>query len=331
MSKDSKIDLVRKGVRAVIDYDEESLRSRPEWGTINFEEAREDFDRIFSICGYLAELPVERLTEQVVASIHQQLSQVVALFNEINEYSIESGNPTQRRDELISQVHQRAEELSSVASPWIPFLAYERGDVAKNIQLLQGAVEEARQLLEAGRARVKEQQEEIGQAVVAAREASAAAGAAVFTQDFGETAEALGQRARTWLWITGGLAGATLAAAVLFLFVPPTGSTVFDAIHSGGIRLTILGVLAGATVWAGRIYRALSHQETVNQHRSLSLRTFQAFSRAASDDATRDAVLIEATRAVFGASSSGYLNGEPENSGSLHVVELARRLVSKEE
>lgn len=37
-------------------FEKESLITKPEWGTINFEEARQDFDRIYEIINYLTPL-----------------------------------------------------------------------------------------------------------------------------------------------------------------------------------------------------------------------------------------------------------------------------------
>lgn len=67
---------------------------------------------------------------------------------------------------------------------------------------------------------------------------------------------------------------------------------------------------------ASRIYKALKHQITVNKHRANALKTFQAFVKAASNDNTRDAVLIETTRSIFANSPSGYLDTTDASSDS---------------
>jgi len=87
----------------------------------------------------------------------------------------------------------------------------------------------------------------------------------------------------------------------------------------------VLLVLLTATVWCGRIYKALKHQITVNRHRANSLKTFQAFVKAASDDATRNAVLLETTRSIFTNSPSGYLEGSDSASDTnTKVLEIVK-------
>lgn len=95
-------------------------------------------------------------------------------------------------------------------------------------------------------------------------------------------------------------------------------------------KLIILSVLIGAATWCGSIYKALKHQASVNRHRALSLRTLQAFAKAASDEPTKNAVLMEACRAVFVGGATGYLDGKGESDGpGLKVIEIAQTLGGK--
>jgi hypothetical protein len=80
-----------------------------------------------------------------------------------------------------------------------------------------------------------------------------------------------------------------------------------------------------ATVWCGRIYKATKHQAVTNQHRANALKTFQAFVKAALDDATRDAVLLETTRSIFTIAPSGYLEtSEPSAEPVSKLMEIIR-------
>lgn len=56
-----------------------------------------------------------------------------------------------------------------------------------------------------------------------------------------------------------------------------------------------------------------------------ALKTFQAFIKAASDDGTRDAVLLETTRSIFALSPTGYLDtGEPSSEPVSKLMEIVR-------
>ncbi len=65
---------------------------------------------------------------------------------------------------------------------------------------------------------------------------------------------------------------------------------------------------------------------TLNRHRALSLRTLKAFSAAASDDQTKNAVLLEATRAVFSAGQTGYLDSAGGGESPMKIIEIAKSI-----
>ena len=57
----------------------------------------------------------------------------------------------------------------------------------------------------------------------------------------------------------------------------------------------------------------------------LQVKTFNTFVEGAGGDpATKNAVLLQATRTVFSPQVTGYVNSEKESDGSSSIVELAR-------
>jgi len=96
-------------------------------------------------------------------------------------------------------------------------------------------------------------------------------------------------------------------------------------------RLIVLSVLFFGMGWSARNYRANKHNEIVNRHRQNALRTFETFAVAATDPATKDAVLLAATKSIFEAQTSGYIEGEPEKVASSTVVEILKSAISKGE
>jgi hypothetical protein len=94
-------------------------------------------------------------------------------------------------------------------------------------------------------------------------------------------------------------------------------------------RLLVLSVVFFGMGWSAKIYRAHKHNETVNRHRQNALRTFETFAAATKEPATKDAVLLAATKSIFEAQSSGYLAGEPEKVPSGTVIEILKSAISK--
>jgi hypothetical protein len=80
--------------------------------------------------------------------------------------------------------------------------------------------------------------------------------------------------------------------------------------------------------WCARNYRSHKHLQVVNEHREHALRTFETFVNATKDEATKNAVLLEATRCIFAPASSGYLSGE-DDPGPSRIVEVMRMASGK--
>src|SRR5882724_4341617 len=95
-------------------------------------------------------------------------------------------------------------------------------------------------------------------------------------------------------------------ASLLFIFFKTPDYTPAQSVQLVIAKIIIFSVLLSATLWAGRIYRATRHNQVVNKHRQNALSTFETFTKAASDDATKSAVLLQATNCIFSPQQSGY-------------------------
>ena len=313
MPDQASINELTNALQELLKFKDEELIRRPDWGRVNFENARQDIETILSICNDLDTLPTENLTTSQADQIRNQIESCSRALKAVAEFSVDEGGyvPANRRDELATQVAAAAQELVHTAAPQIPYLAYRRGDVADNIATLQNSVDLAQRLLNGATASVDDSKAEIGKIVAAAREAAASAGVATFTQEFDGESAKLTRRSTIWLLVTAALAIATLAQ----IFMPMTWFSLIETdtpsfmiAQTMFTKAASIAVLLTSTIWAGRIYRALIHQASVNRHRALSLKTFQAFTEATDNQQTRDAVLTEATRAIFGSTTTGLVD-----------------------
>lgn len=320
---------LRNELKRFSEFNKDNLIKRTEWGTINFEEATPDFEKIYDIINYLNVLPLNLLTINATNSIKSVINNINDLFSQINKFSIESENPANQKNQFISQIQSQADALYTQASPWIPFLAYQQGDVAKNIEALTHSVQEAEQLTDIAKNNISEKEKEIQEIIIKAREASAAAGVAVFTKDFERESENLKTNAKKWLRVTGILGVATLITALLLWYFVEPGLDKGQLWQKLGTKLAVLGVLISGTFWCGKIYKALMHQSTINRHRALSIQTLQAFSAAVEDPSIKDAVVLEATRAVFGNIPTGYIENNPSSDGDIKIFEVAKNILPK--
>ena len=82
-----------------------------------------------------------------------------------------------------------------------------------------------------------------------------------------------------------------------------------------------------ALVSTVRTYRAEAHNHVVNAHRHHALSTFETFTAASSDDATRNAVLMQATQCIFSHRPSGFGHREDDTAPQSQVLELTRNVL----
>lgn len=322
---------LKKEVERILAHKQEELITRSKWGEITFEDRRSDFERIYWFVSQLSAYPVEVLPDSILNSFASALKTIANHLDQIDKFSVQSNNPTGTRDSLSNNLHQYTDSLYLQCASWIPFLAHQKGDVARNIANLTKSVKDADEIVTKSKSDIAQKSKEIEDIIQTAREASAGAGAAVFTKDFENTANENDKHATKWLFITIAMALATFVFSMYLWNNVDTTSTEYNVlIQKLTTKLFALALMLSATIWCGRNYKALKHLATINRHRGLSIKTLQAFSNAASDVQVKDAVLMEATRAVFGNVPTGFIS-ESTCDNDLKIVEVARSVLPKSE
>ncbi|MCY4611291.1 MAG: hypothetical protein OXC38_06300 [Gammaproteobacteria bacterium] len=328
MATQHLIDSLKGELQSLAAYTDIDLVSRKDkWGSINFEEARADIDLALSVATDLLDLPLQYLTDTTAQQIIDYVPGVVGGLAEIDQFSLEGGDPVSRRDNLSQNLHAQVEALYAVAGSSIPYLAYRRGDATDNITKLNQAVADAGKILEEAKKSADDKNSEIEEIIKAARAAAASTGVATFTEEFRDEASTLGARSKNWLIATAVFAALTIGAAIGSYFWPEVSPKAdgWETLRNVASKVAIIAVLFTGTIWCGRIYRALIHQATVNKHRALSLKTFQAFVKAADDPYVRDAVLMAATKTVFGSVPTGLVEYESSQDQGVNFVEFGKR------
>jgi hypothetical protein len=329
MATEQLINNLKKEIDRIKKLDKDQLVARPKWGEINFEDCRLNIERTYGVVEQLSLLPVSILPDNTVQQISQKMSETAQAFESLDKFSLgASSNVANEKQMHAGRIRASTDEFFSVTATWLPYLAYQRGDVERNIKALTSSVSNAEKLVGGGKERIEAMMSEMENIIIKAREASAAAGAAVFTQDFERISKTHEKDAASWLKISGIAAILTVLAAAAMWKWSEAGLDQGQLLQKLSTKLVVLAVLLSGTLWCARNYKALKHLATINRHRSLSIQTLQAFSAAASDVQTKDAVLLEATRAVFGHVNTGYIN-DSGGDGDLKIVEIARGILPR--
>lgn len=294
------------------------------WGSINFEAAENDLNRLYALCNHFKVLPIDQLPSDIAEQIYSEATPINQTVSNIREYTIEQADPSGVRDRYVSEVKINVDKFYKFAHIYIPYLAYQKGEIQSNIRQLTSSVTEAKLLLSQSEKDVSNKSKEIDKIIQAAREASASVGVAHFTTDFLAEAKSMELQALVWLKATAILAGLSLCTAIYFLQATPQLSTTASAIQYVSSKVLILVLLITATLWCGNLYKAAKHQAAANKFKGNSLKTFQAFVNATNDSTVKDAILIETTRAIFSESATGYIGNDNSSADSTKIVEIVK-------
>jgi len=298
------------------------LVSRTSWGEIDFSKATQDLESIYEIATILRDLPLERLPQEAAHQIDQALKNCLNWIKKNDAFSLSTeGNPSSTRDTIVQHIAQVQQELYKNAHQWIPFLAYLKGDIPKQLEVIVSSVDKAKDHIGGLEDFLADKKKEVDDIVQATREASAEAGVGHFTEDFAKDAVEREQDAKQWLRASVVAASATAIASIVFFFVKlPEGTA--GIVQMTTSKLVLLGLLIAITTWCAGNYKANKHQSTVSRHKAHSLKTFRAFVSATDDESVKDAVLLETTRAIFSHSSSGYVASESHSDQTSKIFEI---------
>ena len=175
ISKDTLASL-KSNIDSITEYQDVDLVKRGDWGAITFESVKEHITYAIDTTSVLAQMPLESLTDQAANDLQSQMPAVASLFARINEFGIEQGNASATRDQIANEVKGNVEQMHAMYSRWLPYLAYQRGDITRNIEKMEDAIRQGDIHLDQAKRYLEEKMEEVNKIVDAAREAAASAG-----------------------------------------------------------------------------------------------------------------------------------------------------------
>ncbi len=299
---------------------------RAEWGEITFESIENEIELVFWLVEQLSQLPMQVILDQDIANAKNELQQINQQFIKIDEFTISSGNAASLRDKITNEFKHQYEQFIRAIGMWIPLLALKAGEFESWTEKMSEFNTRGDKVIEKLLKNAESSREEVESIVQTARVAAGEAGAAEFTHEFRDEAKTADKRGKRWLWPTCVFSIAALSLSFLLIFdkLGETPATMIEAAYGLGGRVFAISVLFYAAIWSGRLVLANLHLASLNRHRAVSLQTLQAFLKAAEDKAAKDAVVLEAARAVYENVPSGYIGHAESGKGSTRLLEIVR-------
>lgn len=324
---------------------------------LSFERIIPIFSAIASCSSRLAKLDLENVPYGVLSGLLSTFQQIDSVISQIISFSpVNHGNAAQARESFVQQLEDLWNAIYSTAQTT---LSSNTEDLAKReIESLAIQVRTSVQMAAEAADSIKTKQAElstdlekfleqkktefeiestekfanINVVLDSVRNAAAEAGVSqnsiYFSQEAGEHLSA----ARKWL-------EATILVAILLVAFGLWGTKLLawtgtpeplDAaafivqlrffIQKG---LVVFGLIF-ALILTTRNYSSARHNYVVNKHRNNALSSFQAFASSASDEQTKNAVLMQATQSIFAPQPSGYIKVDGENTAHGSVIEILR-------
>lgn len=276
---------------------------------------------------YWAQLPLQKQTQTTNA-----LTQLADVLDSIRSYVPSDQTPQAQRDALIARFEDAYQQ--AFESVFVPLLAHQSTKTESPLrkQIIE-RVEESASLVSS----IAQQRDESDRILQEARsalqgiqEAAATSGVSAFAEIFRDQAADHQRRSRFWLGLS---AAGTIGVAYLLWWtvdhlVDPGLADTGEVVQVAVARVLILLVASGFLYQLFRQFAIQKHLFTVNKHRENSMSSFRAFYESTEDPATRDAVLIQVTKAIFEAGETGYVHREA-GSGTIEITQLLRQLGSR--
>lgn len=316
-----------KEIDELLSVSPEALVRRETLGEMDFSKGLTLFSKYYRFLAELRDLDYSKLPNGKIHEVSQAVSDASVQFAAVRNFTLNAPypqGPASFRNQLIDNVDAQFTDALGRLAPVVAYARRHKDDFSAQRALLESEINQARELT----AEQRRLRDEALSTVAAIKTAAGETGVANNAQYF--DAEVKEQSRAQWLWFISTI---FVALVTLFVAVESVNSYVeaithLDtqrAIQVGVAKLAAISVLYFVLVLLSRNYMATTHNVIVNRHRRNALQTFEAFVKASKDDATRDAVLLRATEAIFAPEASGYLKTESDGKASgPHFFEIFR-------
>lgn len=301
---------------------------------LSFESGLPVFQRTLGLFRDLSQCNLENVPFEMLQQLTTYAQQALGQFEQIQKFSVEQNpsNPKQVRDTLISQQRDQWNGYYNAITPHIAYSVRRGTDFDTLEREARGALALVKQISTDARTDKDKIIADMQGALEKVRQAAAEAGVAQHAFHFKQEADSYSKQSFVWLGSTILLGLGTVTYALYSLgyqlhevaLSAPTGRLLAVALS----RLIAISILSTGIVFCARNYFAIRHNFVINRHRQNALSTFETFVKAARDDQTKDAVLVQATRSIFAPQTSGYLKGESEPPQPNQIIEIIRGLTS---
>ncbi len=301
---------------------------------LSFSDYFDDFVRIINFYKRLTYLDISSLPNSQLTTIKTKATTFLSYINSIQSFTVDANNAMPQRDAVAYNLINSYQDAFNQLSPIITYCEKEGTDY----QALQIEVNKIVEDINIKSQKISKEFNskmlELNNTLEAARKAAHEVGITQHTVNFEEASKKYQSLSKYWLYSIIST-GVIIIILSLYIFNLPIEIEANDPyasyrfIQAAVARFTALFTIVILLFWEVRNYNAAQHNYTINQNKQNALSTFETFVSAARDEETKNAVLMQTTKAIFSNLPSGYLKNDSGDDGSSQIIEIARGLGSK--
>lgn len=293
--------------------------------TLTFEVGAETFDRVFFFLGRLNAKSLVLVPPDSFEAIARFVQKMGSKLGEIQSFSTANGEPLRIRNAIIAGIDDEFRNLTR-EHPMVMLAVLPTSlEDSDEVETLRLRVKEFDDFTAKSRLALGDQIKSAEEIVNTLREASGKVAVKKYSEYFDTEAKNAGGAARQWLWatVTVGVMLFGVLGSLVFLWNPEDRSPS-QLVQSGGAKVALFTVGFYLLSWCGRNYKALRHIYVVNKHRANTLNSMEAYANAVNKQDVRDAILIQASAAIFAQASTGFIPDQSDSPSSPTVLEIIR-------
>ena len=324
-------------IKKILETSPESLVREQELGLqLSFRPLLPYFERINKLFRALKEYSLEDIPLGRLREVATMASTIAADYDKIKAFTPQQANAYDLRARIIQEVSDKYENVFNSVGLVLSYCIQQKAGTETTQEQLRKILKETTDEREQFRETLRQTNKERDEVLESLRSAAAEAGVSQHASYFKLEAEMHGRTAKWWLigTIAAGLVAFSLVVYSIYYYsrVDIQQISLSQSVQLAVAKLIAFSLLYFALVWSSRNYRAHRHNYVVNKHRQNALSTFQAFVKAAGEDtATKNAVLLRSTEAIFSPVVTGYLIKEPEPQGTSQIIEIVRGALDKQQ
>ncbi len=294
----------------------------------NFSEIKDKAVKVIESVGLLkenfefwAQLPQQNRDE-----INTKIDQISTIFDQMQGFDPKTDNAWGQRNDLVQQFEGQYREIYSYL---IERINSYLGQKAYSQELSSKFGKEAKTEL----AEIRKVRREIEKSYKEVQEAATIAGDVASTataKSFDDQAAEHKEDAKKWF---KGIIGFAFISIIIALTVTYqvireilSKKTIVDNAEASLFKLAIIAFLYLGFRFLFKNYSAHKHLYTTNKHRANVLKAMEAFRTSATDDPTKNSVLLAAVGAAFSFGETGFITtkeGAGDDGDIMDIVKLA--------